>query len=87
MSMQHSSRRHLTRNGSVLVSVMRISGILAAFVISILVSARSHALLARKSMSHVLAKGIADGMARLVTLEMSSAGDTLGRDGHWDSCR
>jgi hypothetical protein len=77
----------VTRNRSVLVSVILISGILVAFVISISVSARSHALFARNSMSDVLAKGIADGMARLVTLEMSSAGDTSGRDGHWDSYR
>lgn len=60
---------------------------MAAFAISVTVSVRSHALLARNGMSEALAKGIADGMTGFSALSVSHDGGAEAAEGRWRSCR
>ena len=69
--------------GFVLVTVIWMSGILAAFATSVSVSVRSHALYARNAMSGSLAAGIADGLVQIEALNIAR---TPG-DGLWRACR
>jgi len=84
--MWYTRRPRSRRNGFVLVSVIWIVGILAAFTISVTVSVRSHALFARNSMSGVLAQAIADGMLRITAYRISYGDDIAVPDGRWRLC-
>lgn len=69
-----------------LVLVIWMAGLLAAFATSITVSVRSHVLYARNATSEIRAKGIADGMAQLTALQIVYGEGALPADGSWRSC-
>jgi general secretion pathway protein K len=74
-------------NGFVLVLVIWLSGLVAAFAISVTASVRSHALYARNHMSEVTAKGIADGLVQLTAWQLVYAEGAPPADGTWLACR
>lgn len=69
-----------------LVLVIWLSGLLAAFAISITVSVRSHALYVRNAMAEVRVKGIADGLVQLTALRTVTADEATPADGRWQTC-
>lgn len=76
--------------GFVLVTVIWLSAILAAFAVSVSVSVRSHALFARNAASGALAAGIADGLLQLTALDLAHASQAARgarADGSWRACR
>jgi type II secretory pathway component PulK len=82
------SRGAWRRNeGFVLVLVIWLSGLLAAFAISVTVSVRSHALYARNAVSEIRAKGIADGLVQLTGLRVAHQEAAPPADGRWLACR
>ena len=73
--------------GFVLVVVILLSGLLAAFAVSVTVSVRSQVLFARNTMSEITAKGIADGLVELTALQVAYAEGAPHADGRWWACR
>ena len=83
---RHSRDVRRRENGFVLIMVIWLSGLLAAFAISVTVSVRSHALYARNAMSEVRAKGIADGLVQLTALQVVYEDGAPPADGSWRAC-
>ncbi len=80
------SRQRRASRGFVLITVLWMSGLLAAFAISVTTSIRSHALYARNAMSSELAEGIADGLVRLTALQLATGDGGIPADGSWRAC-
>lgn len=76
--------------GFVLVAVIWLCALLAAFAIAVSLSVRSHALYVRNAISGSLAQGVADGLVRITALRLADGGSVLAgqpSDGRWQACR
>lgn len=69
-----------------LVLVIWMAGLLAAFATSVTVSVRSHALHARNAISEIRAMGIADGLVQLTALQVVNGEGAPPADGSWRLC-